>query len=501
MMWTNRIAVGSIGPSLNGVGSCGNDRFSGRSGPLMPLTAHPGRSALECFFLGDLHQDQKRDVLSHLLDECPACLETTSSFWTCNESARGGDRAAADALPRRRRKERVPGDAPPSSGPWDESIYTSVVEASRARVEGLDKRMAMERSEAKASFQTLLTQPPERRRILVANSRRYQTWATCETLLDAAFSERHNEPATALELTQLAVTVASGLEPSRYSPLLLADLRGRSWALLGNARRICSDYAGATEALRRARALLAQGTGSEIEQALVADVETSLHSALRRYNQALRSIGRSIAIYRRLGQAHLLGRALIQKGMVCGYAGDLESEVVLLRTGLPLVEPERDPRVAVSGWHNLCWALHSAGYQRQALRALASARPLYLRLGDRTALLRFQWLEGNIAASLGWDEQAEGCLRETAEGFVQLGVAHDAALATLDLAALLARQGRYSEVRELAAQMIAVFQSRRSQTDALAALVLLREAAERERMSDKLLRRIGNSLRHGRPAR
>jgi hypothetical protein len=186
--------------------------------------------------------------------------------------------------------------------------------------------------------------------------------------------------------------------------------------------------------------------------------------------------------------------------MVWGYAEDLVRQVVFVRAGLELIEPERDPRVALAGWHNLCWALHQSGQHRQALVALTRARPAYLSLGGRGNLLRFQWLEGTIAAALRRDDQAEGCLRQAREGFIQLGVDYDAAAVSIDLAALLCRQGRTSEVQSLAVEMIAVFESRQSRMAALASFILLRQAAERDRLTEGLIRRVGVSLDRARSA-
>jgi hypothetical protein len=50
-------------------------------------------------------------------------------------------------------------------------------------------------------------------------------------------------------------------------------------------------------------------------------------------------------------------------------------------------------------------------------------------------------------------------------------------------------------VRELAAQMIEVFESLDSRQEALAAFILLRQAAERDRVTEALLKRLSASLR------
>lgn len=412
--------------------------------------------------------------MQHLLPDCAVCSEVAASLWATDQD---GWEVGLSALSTR-----------------DEAAYEEVVDRMLGEVKRLEAAVAAERREASRVLPRLLRQPLERQLILVSNSRQYRTAALCDLLLEASFARRHDDPSVSEKLARVAVAAAARLDPERYGDALVHDFQGRSWTYLANARRVLGDFPGTEQALRAARSLLAEGTGSPLDEAFCWEVEASLRSVREDQGEAARCVSHALEIYRRIGDRHLLGRALIQQGMVSGYAEDFAREIVLLRTGLQLIEPERDSRVALAGWHNLCWALHQMGEDRQALAALTRARPAYLSLGDRAGLLRFQWLEGTIAASLHRDEQAEGCLREAREGFVQLGVALEAAEVSLDLAALLCRQGRTAEVRELAVEMIAIFESRQTRQDALAAFILLRQAAERDRVTETLLRRLEASL-------
>jgi len=415
-------------------------------------------------------------VARHLLPECSTCSEVIAAGW------------------HREREENCVSAAVGAGSLWDEAQYDEVVRRALDRAKQYQAVADKERRDAARVLPRLLRQPFERQLILVRNSRHYQTGAVCDLLLETSFSRITEDPRVSEQLAQVALAAARLLDGDRYPGELVHDFQGRSWAYLANARRVLGDLAGADLALDAARSLLDLGTGNPLDEAWCWDVETSLHSSRADYRQALLCGCRAIALYGQVGERHLVGRTLIKQGMVWGYAEDLVREVVFVRTGLELIEPERDPRVALAGWHNLCWALHQAGQHRQALTALTRARPAYLSLGGRGNLLRFQWLEGTIAAALRRDEQAEGCLREAREGFIQLGVDYDAAAVSIDLAALLCRQGRTAEVRSLTAEMIAVFESRGSRRATLAAFVLLGQAAERDRLTEALIRRIGVSL-------
>ena len=441
--------------------------------------SHPSRAALERFFSGEATPGAQA-VGQHLLPDCAVCSEVISSWWAIECRAddwEDGVRAVSEQ---------------------DEARYDEVVDRMLGDVRRLEAAVAAERKEASRLLSRLLRQPVERQLILVRNSHQYRTAALCDLLLDASFAQRQEDPIASEALARVAVVAGSRLDRERYGDALLQDVQGRTWAYLANARRILGDFAGTEQALGAARSLLAKGTGSPLDEAFCWEVETSLRSTRGDRLGAARCVGRAIALYRRIGDRHLLGRALIQQGMVWGYAEDFVREAILVRTGLRFIDPERDSSVALTGWHNLCWALHQSGQDRQALTALTRARPAYLRFGNRALLVRFQWLEGTIAASLHRDEQAEGCLREAREGFIQLGVALDAAEVSLDLAALLCRQSRTAEVLPLAVEMIAIFESRGTHQEALAAFILLRQAAERERVTEALLQRLGASLREPR---
>ena len=332
----------------------------------------------------------------------------------------------------------------------------------------------------------------------VANSRRYQTWGMCELLLAEAWGSRFREPRRTEALCRVAVAASAALPIERYGRALTSDFQARCWIGLANGRRILADFRGAQAALVEAQRFLAAGTGNPLEKAGWLDIRASLLVAQHKHREAEECIGRAIRIYVQLGEKHALGSALIKRAKVCEAIEQNDRAIVLSRYGLELVEPERDPSLVLGGWLNLICCLHAAGRERDALAALAQSRPLYLRSDDRSTVLRFQWLEGLIAASLGRDEQAEGCLRGAREGFIQLGVALQAGEVALELAGLLCRQGRTAEVRALATETIALFESLEIRREALAAFILLRQAAERDRVTEALLRRLGNSLREPR---
>ncbi|HEX9668111.1 MAG TPA: hypothetical protein VGC93_01385, partial [Thermoanaerobaculia bacterium] len=62
------------------------------------------------------------------------------------------------------------------------------------------------------------------------------------------------------------MAVADRLEPARYGPSLVHDLRARAWAQLAEARRLDGDLAGAAEALVVAELLSEEGSADPLEE-------------------------------------------------------------------------------------------------------------------------------------------------------------------------------------------------------------------------------------------
>ena len=72
---------------------------------------------------------------------------------------------------------------------------------------------------------------------------------------------------------------------------------------------------------------------------------------------------------------------------------------------------------------------------------------------------------------------------------------YNAALVALDLALLLSRQGRTEELKRLAAELVAAFESRAIHREATAALILFQRACEEERATAEMISRIASLLR------
>jgi tetratricopeptide (TPR) repeat protein len=320
----------------------------------------------------------------------------------------------------------------------------------------------------------------------------------CELLLARSRETWFTDPAAAVELAELAVVVSDRLDAGHYGEALVEDARARAWAHLANAWRIASDLRRSEEALQNAEEHHRQAGEDAYTGAEILSFKASLLNAQGRYEEAAALLDPAIEVYRQAKDRHREGRALIQKGASVSYAGRNAEAIRLVRRGLAKIDIFEEPQILVAGRHNLIGYLNEIGRHEEALRALTETRGLYLRLGERSPLVRLRWLEGKILRDLKQMDEAEAAFREVRDHFIRQGIGLDAALASLDLAMIFLERGDTGELKRLAAEMIPVFESRDDHQKALAAFLLFQKAAEAEQVTLGLLQEMAASLEQAR---
>lgn len=348
------------------------------------------------------------------------------------------------------------------------------------------------------AFTDLMARPEAERRGLVQAEARFHDVNLCQLLQAKSRELCFSDPARAVDVARLAVEAAGRLEADHYGEALVEDVLALSWAHLGNAHRVASDLRQAEEALLQAEEHHRLSGEDALIGAQILSFKASLRTSQGRFEEAADLLDGAIAVYREARDRHLEGKVLIQKGIVLGHSGRLRESVRLLRRGLSRIDLLEEPRLHVSARHNLIVFLNESGRHEEARKALEETRGLYLEMGEPTHLIRLRWLEGRILRDLGRFDEAETTLREAMDGFIERGVGFDAALVSLDLAMVYARRGDTGEMKRLAAEMVPVFESRDVHQEALAALLLFRQAAEAEEVTLGLVERIAVYLQRAR---
>ena len=383
----------------------------------------------------------------------------------------------------------------PDTGKGAGPGYDQTVSTSRRAVAEWEADLERERDDAPGFFVELLEQPAESRDLLLRDSPRFQTWGVFELLVERSLEVSIQDPAFGEHLGLLALRLADQLDRTRYGEERIADLRARAWAFVGNACRLRSDLQGAEEGFTGAYQQLKKGTRDGLERAIFLDLKASLRRDQRRFDESLRLLRRAVDLFLSHGERHRAGRSLVKASTVRYHAGNPEAAISLLHQSLPLIDPEREPRLLLCARHNLIFYLAELGRFPEAQRLYRDARPLHRSFNEPWVQNRRRWVRGKIAKGLGQLHQAETRFLAARDGFVAEGIPYDTALVSLELALLYAEQGRTGELKRLADEMVPIFASRHIHREALAALAFFRQAAEAETAGAELVARIAAYLR------
>ncbi|HEY0558481.1 MAG TPA: hypothetical protein VGG20_29790, partial [Thermoanaerobaculia bacterium] len=157
-----------------------------------------------------------------------------------------------------------------------EADYDEALHRAFAAIRKKEERLRQERQDAGRLWDLLESEAPARRRIRVANDRRFQTCGFYECLLER--SQRLLDPSTpeALEAAELALAAARGLAPTVYGEASIHDFQGAALIAVGTARRVAGDLAGAGKALDQAATTLTAGTGDPLETAELESARAAL---------------------------------------------------------------------------------------------------------------------------------------------------------------------------------------------------------------------------------
>jgi tetratricopeptide (TPR) repeat protein len=298
--------------------------------------------------------------------------------------------------------------------------------------------------------------------------------ATIDLLLAESRSCRYSDPSRMVYLAELAQAAANRLDGLLHAQPVIADVHSRVWAELGNAYRLADELDRAEAAFGQALDAFERGSRRPVLITLIAERFAALLCHRRRFPEALALLERLASHHLAAGHRHLAGRALVIRGAYAENAGDARSCLVDTARGVELLTAGDDPDLLLSAVHNLLSAATDLGHFSLASRFLPRVSPLYGE--DRLKRLRLRWLEARIATGLGERAAAEEAFREAREGFAAAGLLFPTGLVTLDLALLLAADGRNAEIASLAEEMVATFQALQVGREGVFSLLLLGRA-------------------------
>lgn len=355
-------------------------------------------------------------------------------------------------------------------------------------------RVSEERRQAPTLLAELLALPNHEREVAATTQARFHTYSLASYTLERCEKLVAHDPVMAGELARLARLISGQVDPRHCGgSAALADLEAYAMAMEGNARRVSTGLREAHQIFMEARQIQERGGADPDLTARIDLLEASLRRDLRQFPAALDLLDKAERVFVALRDRNLQARTIINRANVYLVMRELDRVVENLQKALPLAQ---DPWLALAVRHNLIFALAECGRARDAAQLYQESRQLYLQFNDPLTTSRRIWAEGLIARELGEDlDRAEQLLSEAAERLTEHGYPLDAALAGLDLVTVYARRGQSAEVLRVASDLVRLFQLRDVNPEALAALKMVHEAAEREAVNLSLLSQVTERVR------
>jgi hypothetical protein len=316
-----------------------------------------------------------------------------------------------------------------------------------------------------------------------------------DLLLEEAKALRHEEPGKMIEAADLAKRAAMRLDPRVYGPQIVADTRARALAELANAYRTANQPAIGEVVMTKALHYLERGSGDLHLAARISELAASLACDQRHFPEAHELIDRAFLIYHQIGDGHMAGRALITKSHYLSCEGNAAEALIFVTEGFTLLDLKRDPGLGAAALQNTIHYAVDAGHLKKAQHHLWNAQNHRLLPDEEINRIKLRATSGEIFAGLGQLDRAEMAFRTAKADFEDLGLFYVAGITGIDLAAVWMRQGRVKEVKDLAEKLADDFLNLNIKREALAAVLVLREACRKDRVTIEGIAKIAAYLR------
>jgi hypothetical protein len=294
-------------------------------------------------------------------------------------------------------------------------------------------------------------------------------------LLEGASATLAEDPREAARMASLAYASSFNLNPDLYGKELVQDLQARAAAEKANAFRAADLLAEAEGYFAEAFDHAARGTGSPWLRGHLLSLVASLHAAQRRWSLANGALDAAAKIFLRLGDRHYAGKVHIQRALYQNNHGNSEAAIESNGTGLKLIDPEADPKLAVMATYNQILFLVDSGKYRDAERAIFEGRRGFEGRLGRVEKLKLLALEGKVDAGLGRFASAERRLTEARDGFAELGMTFAAALLSLELSHVCLQRKRVRAASDHAFEAVSAFRELKIHREQIVAVAILAE--------------------------
>lgn len=282
----------------------------------------------------------------------------------------------------------------------------------------------------------------------------------------------HRSPSASLRWAVAALEVTEILPGGAVRRGARQALLAEAWAYVGNALRVLGDLRNADAAIGRALATANRRTRRRGVWARVAHRAGALRRRQQRFDEARELLRSAVATYESTEDSHSAGMALVSLAITEYEAGDPIAAACAITRALRQLSPNLHPRFVLHAAGNLAFYLLEIGRAPDAAECFQAVKRGSGARTPRSVSLRLSWLEAKLAHAAGRRMVAQRLLEHVRRGFIALGLPHETALASLEIALRHAEDGRLAEVADLTAEAYPIFISRDLPAPAMATLLL-----------------------------
>ncbi len=459
---------------------------------------HSLEKALTCLGSDDLKAVEEAilDLIRHAIKTCPDCQREYAAF------VRGGFPALKAARAENQGEEQGEEEEEPRR-PWlmDLARHFQATDLAEARAQ-LEELRSLRKGYRQAEHELeeiLATSPEHRKEKIERATRRFRSPYLAALLVERSKAHIFDDAQEALALAELAVLVAGNI-PRDKDPAEEADMAlARALAYQGNALRVVRRLPEAEKTLDQALGNARENCPAD--QPLLAEIlslQASLLQDQGRAQESLPLLEQAISIRKVGGDRHQVGRMLLQRARAFDFLERPDQALVAVLEAQGLVDAKREPVLEVIlADYQVNLLLRQRRFE-EAETLLAAKSEMFAKFPQPRIQSRLLWLQGLLHREKGTFAQAEGTLREVRQGYLARNAGYDAALVSIDLAKALAMQGKTEELKALARDMYAVFQSHEVHAEAARALATFQEAAYQEKVTLDLLEKLSTYLNRAR---
>jgi tetratricopeptide (TPR) repeat protein len=370
--------------------------------------------------------------------------------------------------------------------PSNESNYGAVLDRIAARVPELERAVERENEEARQLA------------LLLESGDRVAAWPRCAPPA-SAWRRSPSRSFARPRSRRVRGTRARGAPGRGGSRGGDRARRARSGGSRRGADRQCAPrprrLPGERRADREGARALGDGLGSPVARGDVALRDAALLADQSRFAEALRRSREAGRWFTNAGAGTESLRALLQQSNILRELDRLPEALAVLERAAEAPDIAGEPRLQFAVATNRACYQAELGRFAAAEAGLSAARGLAASLGNPLDAPRVDWVEAVLRGEQGRLGEAENLLRRVRSRYLELDLAHDVALATLELALVVARQGRYAEAHRLALEALPTFEALRVSPEAVAALRLAVGSAREEALRVEVLRSALKRLR------